>query len=465
MSITQESFASYLQQVRSVTGKRAKRQAVATVCGVVGSLAFLLVSLLLTYCEFVYLDSLYPAEEQVLSAFAAVNELCQPVLALLQFGVQPWYIVLILCIAALILIPLALNIVFSVLVLLFYKSKPLPEPEGNTATKLTKLLEAAEEAGGDITDRLKKGRRPVSWLYTLAVAAFFGYGFTTTEIPSEKLLPTVLGLAVCAVLLYWVYRIPLTLFCSCSKPLWHLNKTPAKNLAQQLQAELSAEYQRIKEEDARKMAEQERLQAEQARQLAQERREKADVLYQQAIAGEPYDEALMEEAADLGSPEACLYLGKQLVEQWSSGLLTRSEKDSVIRDAAEYLEVPAQTDTEARFLWLMARTQYESNTQSQWEEMLQAVRKIKASGQLPENYAETCDTLLKTLVEVIDNVSEKIANASREPVLKRKYCRFNNAGICTRLSTGSSLAHCDYMDNPGSCSTALLHKGLAFEFE
>ena len=260
MSIAQECFASYLQQVQSVTGKRAKRQAVATVCGVIGSLAFLLVSLLLTYCGFVYLDSLYPAEEQVLSAFTTVNALCQPVLALFQFGVQPWYIVLILCIAAIILVPLALNILCTVLVLLLYKSKPLPEPEGNTATKLTKLLESAQEAGSDITNRLKKGRRPVSWFYILAMAAFFGYGLTTTEIPSGKLLPTVLGLAVCAVILYWIYRIPLNLLGILSKPLWHLNKSPAKNLAQQLQAELSAEYQRNREEDARKKAEQERLQ-------------------------------------------------------------------------------------------------------------------------------------------------------------------------------------------------------------
>ena len=92
MSIAQESVSSYQQQIQAIHGKRKKRQAVATACSVVGAVGFLLISLLITYCGFLYLDSLYPAGEQVLATFTAVNALCRPVMDLLLFGLQPWYI-------------------------------------------------------------------------------------------------------------------------------------------------------------------------------------------------------------------------------------------------------------------------------------------------------------------------------------------------------------------------------------
>lgn len=198
--------------------------------------------------------------------------------------------------------------------------------------------------------------------------------------------------------------------------------------------------------------------------------EEAERLYKQATEGEEPDEALMEKAAELGHPTANLYMGKKLCGEASTGVYTGREKENMLADAVDYLDVAMEkgdekTATEAELWSISCRTMYESGTAAQWREKLERLRALKKKG-IPEECNEVYNTLAQSIVEVIDSLDSKGASTpTGEPRLKRKYCAYNNSGVCTFYSTASYLARCDYLSNPGDCSAALNQKALRFEFE
>lgn len=194
---------------------------------------------------------------------------------------------------------------------------------------------------------------------------------------------------------------------------------------------------------------------------------KAEELYAQAMAGDEPDMDLMEQAADLDHPAACKAMGLHLINDANDETYTARERESTLRTAADYLYVAAEDgDVEAEFLRITCRIRYESNSKAGWKEMLDRVRKIKKSKKLPEQWHETCEEVLKALVAAVDKLDARAEEASvnKEPQVKRKYCAYENCGVCTFYSTGSYLAHCDYMRDPGQCSAALMNNGLRFEF-
>jgi len=194
---------------------------------------------------------------------------------------------------------------------------------------------------------------------------------------------------------------------------------------------------------------------------------KAEELYAQATAGEEPDMELMEQAADLDHPAACKAMGLHFMEDAQDDTYTAKEKESSLRLAADYLSVAAEEgDVEAQFLEIACRVQYESNSLTGWKEMLIRVRSIKKSKKLPEQWNETCEEVLKALIAAVDKLDARAEEkaAQKEPQVKRKYCAYENCGVCTFYSTGSYLAHCDYMGDPGQCSAALMNNGLRFEF-
>lgn len=184
---------------------------------------------------------------------------------------------------------------------------------------------------------------------------------------------------------------------------------------------------------------------------------KADEYYTQAMATDPADDTLMEKAAELGHKIACLYIGKKLVTEATSGQFTQDEREKIMEEAAEYLEVAKDDNLEAKYLWLSARVMYESHTEDDWLDILEQARDIKKSGKLPDCYQESINTLITSLVETVDGLRAK-PKYNPQPKEQKWYCEFNNAGICTRESSAAFVAHCNFQSSPYLCQTARTYK-------
>ena len=187
-------------------------------------------------------------------------------------------------------------------------------------------------------------------------------------------------------------------------------------------------------------------------------------LYDNAMSADPVDEDLMEEAVDLDYAPACLYFGRKLFVDLTSDMLTSSEKQSLAEDIVAYLENVVEDDLEAEFLWLSARIISGNSSDMDWEDMLSRARAIKKSKKLPDHYASSLDTLIKLLVQAIDEDDEPVyKNTSRKEQHVRFSCSFNANGICTRKSSSFSVAQCYYVSNPYMCSDAKAFGGLQSE--
>lgn len=415
MHITNEQLTAYRQEVQSLYGKYTKKLTIANTCNIVGSIVFLLLSWVLTYCGILFLDKTSPLEEQTLTALAFINKFCEPIMKALQFGVQPWYIVLPLCLAVIILVPFAVNVVIALVVGILGKEKKMSDLPTQHIPLLKRLISYAETSGKYIWNPMEDSRRLINWLYMLFLGAIFVYAYIVLKFPLFALLYTAVGFAAIAAVLFWIYRLLLLAFGGLSSLLWSGTVKGTSELVKRIKGDLITEERLKREETARQKKEQERKIAAQKKKEAAEKRKAADSVYAQAIAGEEYDEKLIEKAASMGSPDACLYHGKKLVEKWSTEPLTRGEKADIIKQAAAFLSTAAPHSVEGEFLWILARAQYESNSKEKWTAMLKSVRKIKSSGDLPEEYAETCDLLLETLVDVIDATPETPAPRSSSP--------------------------------------------------
>ncbi len=104
---------------------------------------------------------------------------------------------------------------------------------------------------------------------------------------------------------------------------------------------------------------------------------------------------------------------------------------------------------------LAIRSTTETNKLDTWLKYLKEARKIKESGKLPEMYHDSLDKLINSLIEVVDRTEQK-------PGIIKESCRFMVAGQC---SYGGYMSTCHYVNNPGSCSTALNNNGYAVEIE
>ena len=109
----------------------------------------------------------------------------------------------------------------------------------------------------------------------------------------------------------------------------------------------------------------------------------------------------------------------------------------------------------------------ESGSAAKWQGVLSQLREVRDSGLLPERFHETCIMLVRTVVDLIDASATQAPapRRSAEPVVKRCYCKFFNAGACGWRSTSGYTSRCGYVTDPGQCATALMNHGLGFEFE
>lgn len=284
---------------------------------------------------------------------------------------------------------------------------------------------------------------------------------------------------LCVIMLILYYLLPHCIFVRLSDRFYRFHGLQdafndyARKLEQAETERRQAEEQRKRAVEEQLRKEQERRRAEKERQQAEENRKRGDEIFHKAISGDKTDESLVRQAADLGSRPACLYVGCQMLLAWSTDAYTKAEKEDIAQKAKSYFktasleEDSAEARTEARFGYLFCQVVSESGSKDKWTGVLTELRSIQKSGLLPERWQEICASAIREVVKMVDSLSGKTGSCQKdtEPVFKRCYCKFFNAGICGKLSTSYSVHHCNHVSDPGQCSTALLDHGLCFEYE
>ena len=143
-------------------------------------------------------------------------------------------------------------------------------------------------------------------------------------------------------------------------------------------------------------------------------------LYQLAIATNPHNNELMKKAAKLGNTYACIYFGKKAFSDIDSTMLTKAEKENNMIVASEYLKKVKDHDVECEFLWLATRIQHESNSATEWQSILNRIRELNNSENLPELYKDSITTIIESLVEVIDRISSTESQNEKQKIRKIK---------------------------------------------
>lgn len=188
----------------------------------------------------------------------------------------------------------------------------------------------------------------------------------------------------------------------CSRPV----KKKVLKLIEPFETEFKLQEEEKKRKKEREARERDEALKEKKRQQALEeknrRRQEGNALYSRAIAVDPVNEELIEKAAELESPEACIRVAQASISDFDSALLTQAEKENRIRKAIKYLKEVKDCNTEAEYLLLVTRTMVESHDADTWKTMLKDARRIKASGELSDMYNSTVDTLIANIVGAID---------------------------------------------------------------
>lgn len=282
----------------------------------------------------------------------------------------------------------------------------------------------------------------------------------------SALLFVLLGMMLSVTLIFtYILRILLTPVYSDSSKYWK-NYREAIRACEEFEKTLISNKKKADKERAEaKKAEAQRIEKERRAQLAQEAEEQW-----KSIENPEEDETLVKQLADEGSPSACAYIGKKMYADYTENSYTNSEKKWILKQIKEYLSVSALTgDVDSDFLILTITVQTISTDADNWRDLLGKAREIKKSGKLSEEYAESCDVLIETIIDCV-NRAEELDNkakedAKRQPVLKNKYCRFCDHGVCRYFPNQYSVAKCEYINNPGQCSIALTEKSIVYEFE
>lgn len=336
-------------------------------------------------------------------------------------------------------------------------------PEGDIFA-LQKETEAFLKTG-DVKPHKKR------WAAIAAAAFIVGWiialwGPDNAEEFFEHPLLTVVLSPMAAISMFFLMRIVLTaLFLITPRFLFSEKKVAAfvsaVNDACDKEKEEQARIQAQIEEE-RKAMEEELKATEKAARL-----QRGKELYCEATSGEEINEDLMRKAADLGDPNASLYIGKAMVKDIDG--YTSWEIKELYKEAKPYFENADEGALpDGTLLYCSAVMMTESLNPLKAYSLLKKLRSIK--NELSKEFEEVYRTSLNTLAEMADDLKHKQeerrkAEAERKPVIKSCYCKFFNAGICNKRSTSYYVSHCDHVSDPGKCSTALLEKGLGFTFE
>lgn len=462
IAVTKENLQKFEARLNRLTARKKKATRVSKICSVVGSVVFMLCFIVVTCAVMsIIMDE---KELAVLNKIPVIMPLWNRFISLLPADLPMFARILAGCAAAT-LAPFAVNLPLSIILRII----PAKETAVGTETDLEKakrLEDAANKANYSVGVEdlgLKIATAVIYAIGVIATPCYVTYMVEGEKIESLLKFEVIVACVFLAVLALIAFAIFSYLSGWICKVLYVHRKDKALGKA-------LTEYVKVcekleKEEKARK-AEEEKKRKEEER-LAEEKRnkERGAELYAQATAGDEVDEDLLQQAADLGDPQACMIIGKRLMQDGASDLYTDAEQQSLMRQAAGYFK-NTQDTPQGMLYWLRCRVRYEKNTKTEWQSMLRQLRNVKETGELSEEDVELCDTAIRALVQTVDKMVEQAPPKPKEPKLKRKYCRFcGNGSICTYYSTGSYISLCKYPNNPGDCAAALMEKGLAFEFE
>ena len=280
------------------------------------------------------------------------------------------------------------------------------------------------------------------------------------------LLFVLMGMMLSVTLIFtYILRLLLTPVYSDSLKYWKNYREEIRACAEFEKTLISNKQKADKKRAEAKKAEDERIERERRAKLAQEAEEQW-----KTIEDPEEDETLVKKLADEGSPSACAFIGKKMYADYTENSYTNSEKKWILKQIKEYLSVSALAgDVDSDFLILTITVQTISTDADNWRDLLGKARKIKKSGELSEEYNESCDALIESIIDCV-NRAEELDNkakeeAKRKPVLKNKYCRFCDHGVCRYFPNHYSVAKCEYVNDPGQCAIALTEKSIVYEFE
>lgn len=460
--VDKKNFGEYTQKICQMEHRRKKLLAKRTCAGWTSGAAFFIAALSTAYSMADLIEM--PLIPQLRFLGDSWNNLCA---FFLPKGYSPQEAFL-FSILATILISLAVHLMTALAVGLAYSEKPSAPLEGKDSKQAAELQARCASAGTRLPPRKKTISILISAAYALVLLlpTLLDRNEMLRELEKTGLGTLTLSLALIVVIFGLLYAVPYAIFLWLNGFLYRIHRKYEWEYALDTYASLC-----IAQEQEQKRAEEERKRTEQEE---QDRRQ-GDSLYRQAIAGQKVDDQLVWQAAELGSRPACLYLARQMMEAWSIGAYTKEEKADIAEVAKNFFYTASLEETfkeskiEAKFGYLMFLVLTESGNASKWRGVLSQLRDVQNSGLLPERYQKTCSMLIDTVVDMVDASDAKEAafhqNSSSQPVVKRCYCKFFNAGACGWSSTDGYSARCSHVSNPGQCSIALMNHGLEFEFE
>ncbi|MBR6270611.1 MAG: hypothetical protein IKR26_00425 [Lachnospiraceae bacterium] len=173
-------------------------------------------------------------------------------------------------------------------------------------------------------------------------------------------------------------------------------------------------------------------------------------IFEEEIKKDKPNREKIEQAADLGCPEACVYCGEVLL--YAEGDYTNEEKTDLLLKAKDFFKRAINVGfVDGDFYYLYVKSKTEKFTKAEWKEMLNSFRKMKESGLLGEKAEELCDIRIKSCIETIDWIQEQEENESRnktssgtsmlpsEKPLSQSELAFLNEKVCLGLYNPSAI--------------------------
>ncbi len=377
-----------------------------------------------------------------------------------------WYLILVGWLVLAIVIPIVFTLITSIILTFALLAKEEPVLEG-TEKEMGKALLDRVKCYQFIWVEYSDYGNAFAGIFTGAIFAFLIWGMIKYDAFALE-VSFLVGMAACIAVLFFLYKLLYGISFAICKLFFGSNYCYGE--IHSVGEKLTDMVQEMEQEEARiEKEKREKKEREQARKKANA----AEKRYEEAMKQDDVDEDVVLQAAKDGSPSACLHVGRQLymemLEARSKRSRTQDEMKDMYDEAVGYLEISAEKRmVEAEFLMLSLDVQTQSHTLEGWKNILKDLRRFEKSEEL-KNYRDAMEQMTGIVVETIDELAESERQRERErnrkPVIKREYCRYNNAGVCGYYSNSVYLAKCDYMTNPGQCAAALNNKGLAFEFE
>lgn len=332
-SITAENFDKTAKLVSSELAKAKRKNVIFKIAHPIGGLLFTILSFFLVYGAIFTFTS--EEEKIVFENLGAVTDIWTKFSGAITSPDMVWYIYWGILVAAWFLLPVAVTAVISILVSIFAKSND--SVSGDTDAEKAKSLNALAEKLGAMDNRNAGNgwKTCYQWVFVILICALLVFAFLTLKMAIGEM---VIGFAICAVILFFVYGWILGAFYGLNRLFYTVK--PYYGLRDATDAYwLSVDP----DEKTRREEEKERLakEAAEARERAARRRDIAEAKRIEALEYEQYGnyslaKSLFKEAAEMGDALAmdnyarhCLIAGNRSEAiRWLQKAVDTGEADS-----------------------------------------------------------------------------------------------------------------------------------------